>query len=123
MTNHVDRFYAALAVLAGHGHIKQRLITAYEEHLVGIDEDEIPIAIKQAYADLRQSMHRCSPHNGESPVCASVRKMSVEEASECASMVVALYSEIARSRDDADISLPISEESVTVVPPFLIKSV
>ena len=26
MTDHVDRFYEALTVLVGHGHIKQRLI-------------------------------------------------------------------------------------------------
>ena len=33
MTDHVDCFYAALNVLVGHGHVKQRLIEAYEEHL------------------------------------------------------------------------------------------
>ncbi len=76
MTNHVERFHAALTVLAGHGHIKQRLIKAYEENLVDINEDELPISIKQLFADLRSQMYGVTPLNGEGPICASVRKMS-----------------------------------------------
>ena len=124
MTNHVDRFYAALTVLAGHGHIKQRLIKAYEDHLASIDEDELPLSTQQAFADLRRSMHRVSPLNGESAVCASVRKMSPHDASECAGQVVALFTELSRMRDDQQVSLPLGEETTTVrVPPFLVKSV
>ena len=41
MTDHVDRFHAALLVLAGHGHVKQRLIKAFEENLADIQEDEL----------------------------------------------------------------------------------
>jgi len=123
MTSHVDRFREALTVLAGHGHIKQRLIKAYEEHLNDIDEDELPIAMKQAYADLRQSMHQVTPLNGESPVCASVRKMSPEDASECASHVVAIFGELSRLRDAVPAGLPRSDDDSARVPPFLIKSV
>ncbi len=123
MTNHVDRFYAALTVLAGHGHIKQRLIKAYEEHLDDIDEDELPIAMKQAFADFRQSMHQVSPLHGESAVCASVRKMSPQDASECAAHVVAFYGELSRLRDQGPVTLPINDGDAPRVPPFLIKSV
>ena len=123
MKNHVDCFHAALTVLAGHGHIKQRLIKAYEDHLVDIDEEDIPIALKQTFADLRQSMHRVTPHNGESRVCASVRKMSVNEASECASRLVSLFGELARLGDYAQVTLPLNDENQCRVPPFLVKSV
>jgi len=123
MKNHVDCFHAALTVLAGHGHIKQRLIKAYEDHLADIDDEDIPIATKQAFADWRQSLQRVTPHNGESRVCASVRKMSVDEASECASQLVSLYAEIASLRDYGQVTLPLSEEPQPRVPPFLIKSV
>lgn len=123
MTNHADRFYAAITVLAGHGHIKQRLIKAYEEHLGDIDEDELPIAMKQAFVDLRQSMHRVTPLRGESAVCASVRKMSPEDASECATGVVALYSELSRQRDQGAVALAQNDAEAARVPPFLIKSV
>lgn len=123
MTNYVDRFHAALTVLAGHGHIKQRLVKAYEDHLDEIDEDELPIAMKQTFADLRQSMHQVAPLNGESPVCASVRKMSPEDASECASRVVAIYGELSRLRDDLPAALSRSDDDAPRVPPFLVKSI
>ena len=77
MTDHVNRFHAALQVLAGHGHVKQRLIKAFEEHLDDIHEDELPAALKQTFTDLRHEVHRVSPLNGEGPICASVRKMSL----------------------------------------------
>ncbi len=123
MTDHLDRFHAALTVLAGHGHIKQRLIKAYEEYLVEIHEDELPIAMKQSFADLRLEMHRVTPLNGEGPICASVRKMSLDEASECAGRIVTLYREIACQRDDRQASLPLIEGEEIRVPPFLVKSV
>ncbi len=123
MSHHVDRLQAALTVLAGHGHIKQRLITAYEDHLAEIDEEDLPIALRPVYAELRQTMHRVSPHNGESHVCASVRKMSVTEASECASRIVGLFAQVAALGDDVQVTLPLSDESTTRVPPFLVKSV
>jgi len=123
MTDHLDRFHAALTVLAGHGHIKQRLIRAFEDNLVDIHEDELPIAMRQPFADLRHEMHRVTPLNGEGPICASVRKMSLDEASEIAGRIVSLYGEVARRRDDLQTSLPLTEADEMRVPPFLVKSV
>jgi hypothetical protein len=123
MTNHVDRLNAALTVLAGHGHIKQRLIKAYEDHLGDIHEDELPLTVQRTFADLRQALHSVAPLNGEGPVCASVRKMSLQDASECASHVVELYGELSRLRDDARVALPLGESDEIRVPPFLVKSV
>ena len=123
MIDHVDRFHAALTVLAGHGHIKQRLMKAFEAHLEDIHEDELPIAMKQSFADLRHEMHRVSPLNGEGPICASVRKMSLADASECASRIVSLYGEICRAGDDSQVSLPLADADEVRVPPFLVKSI
>ena len=123
MTDHVARFHAALTVLAGHGHVKQRLIKAWDEHLVEINEDELPIALKQAFADLRHDMSRVTPLNGEGAICASVRKMSLDEASDCAGRIVSLYGELARLGDDAQVNLPLAEGDEVRVPPFLVKSV
>lgn len=123
MTNHVDRFHAALTVLAGHGHIKQRLIRAFEDHLSDVDEDELPVAIKQAFADLRRTMQSVAPLNGEGAAMASVRKMSPEDASDCASQIVALYGELLRGRDPADRGRPLADDKPGQVPPFLVKSV
>ena len=43
MTYHVDRLYAAVSVLAGDGHIKQRLIKAYRENLDDIVEEDVAV--------------------------------------------------------------------------------
>ena len=123
MKNHVDRFHAALTVLAGHGHIKQRLMKAFEENLVNINDDEIPIALRQSFADLRHQMYSVTPLNGEGSICASVRKMSLTEASECAASVVDLYGHVSRMQDDTQASLPLPDVEESRVPPFLVKSV
>jgi hypothetical protein len=123
MTNHVERFHAALTVLAGHGHIKQRLIKAYEDNLVAIDEDELPISLQQSFADLKRQMYGVTPLNGEGPICASVRKMSFDEASECAARVVTLFGKMSRLQDDTQTDLPLLDYEETRVPPFLVKSV
>lgn len=122
MSYHVDRFYAAVSVLAGHGHIKQRLIRAYEDNLGEISEDELPISVKQTFSDLRHQMHRVSPLNGEGPICASVRKMSVAEASECAVSVVSLYRELSRLSNGDQPVIGLDGQDAEVVPPFLVKS-
>ena len=58
MSNHVNRCYAAVSVPAGHGHIKQRLVKAYEENLAVIENEDLPLAVKQSFADLRHLMSR-----------------------------------------------------------------
>ena len=122
MTNHVDRFHAALTVLAGNGHIKQRLMKAFEDNLVDIHEDELPVALRQAFSDLRAQMHNVLPLNGEGPICASVRKMSADEASECATSVVELYGDVVRMGDNVQTSLALAESDEVRVPPILVKS-
>ncbi|MDH4046948.1 MAG: hypothetical protein OEW68_10510 [Gammaproteobacteria bacterium] len=125
MSNHVDSLFAAVSVLAGSGNIKQRLIQAYEGHLANIDVDDLPLALTQAFADLRDLMSRVEPMNGEGSVCASVRKMSIDEANECAGIMVRLYGDIIRYADNTQELLPLQMGGATVksvAPPFLVKS-
>ena len=122
MSYHVDRFFAAVSVLAGHGHIKQRLIKAYEDNLVEVTEDELPIDLKEQFTDIKQQMYRVQPLNGEGPICASVRKMSIDEASECASTILALYDQMARRTETGEVVMAAEEQELVPVPPFLVKS-
>jgi hypothetical protein len=123
MTYHVDRFFAAVSVLAGHGHIKQRLIRAYEDNLDEINDDELPAALQQSFGDLKRELYRVTPLKGEDPVCASVRKMSVGEAGECAMAIVTLYREITAGRmSQSENVVPLEAEELSPVPPFLVKS-
>ena len=119
MYNHVNRFYAAVSVLAGHGYIKQRLVKAYEENLAVIEDEDLPIAVKQSFADLRHLMSRVDPVKGEGSIRASVRKMSVEEADECAHKIIDLYRDMLRYSGNAQGPLPTEDQPA--VPPFLVK--
>ena len=122
MTDHVDRLHAALLVLVGDGPVKQRLIKAYEDYLADIHEDELPLPLRQPFADLRHDMHRVSPLNGEGPICASVRKMSMSEASDCAGRLVTLFGELATERVAAQETLPPRDGEEIRGPPFLVKN-
>ena len=122
MSNHVKRFYAAVSVIAGHGDIKQRLISAFEDHLGIIESDELPVEIRPGFAELREMMSGVEPLNGEGRIRATVRKMSIVEADRCARKMLDLYTEIVRLSDEAHETLIRSSEDQAVVPPFLVKS-
>lgn len=122
MSHQIASFSAAVSVLAGNGHIKQRLIRAYEENLGHVDEAELPAPVKQPFADLKILMHRVAPLNGEGPICASVRKMSLDEAAHCAQLMVDLYGAVMAHADDGEAPLPLDDREPPTVPPFLVKS-
>lgn len=121
MTYHVDRFHAAVSVLAGDGHIKQRLVTAYESHLEAIRDDDLPDGLRDDFAELRSAMHEVAALNGEGAIRASVRKMSIREASDHAVCVVNLYTEIIRQSETLQDPLPLDDQTDNV-PSFLVKS-
>ena len=125
MSNHLNLFYASVSALVGHGNIKQRLIQAFEDNLTAVETDELPIAVQQSFADLRKMMSGVDPLNGEGRIRATVRKMSVIEADECAQMMVDIYTDMVRFEDHDAETLPVNigSDSSKVVPPFLIKSV
>jgi hypothetical protein len=121
MPNHVNRFYAAVSVLAGHGRIKQRLVKAYEENLAVIEDEDLPIAVKQSFADLRHLMSWVDPVvKREGRIRASVRKMSVGEADECAHKMIDLYRDMIRYSDNAQQPLQIVDRPA--VPRVSVKS-
>jgi hypothetical protein len=118
MQYHVDRFYSAVLVLAGDGNIKQRLISAYAENLDDISEEELPGSIKAGFIDLRHELKSVPGQHGEGAVCATVRKMSAEQASSCAQKLLALYSALMAPRDE-----PAGDHSAAANQPVLVKSV
>ena len=97
-----DKFYAAVRTLSGDGPIKQRLATAYGENLELINDDEIPEGIRPRFELLRRTMHTAKPIGQESPVIASVRKMSAADAAGCASLIVAMFSELVRVKSTGE---------------------
>jgi hypothetical protein len=123
MAYQVDCLFAAVSVLAGHGHIKQRLISAYEQHVAKVCDEDLPVVLREPFAELREKMYRVAPLNGEGPICASVRKMSVEEASACAVSIVGLCQEVARYDTGRKGRPPVADaDAGEPVPPFLVKT-
>lgn len=123
MTLLVDRLEAAVTVLAGDGHIKQRLVRAFQDNLAEIDDDELPIFLQEPFTELRMKLKSVKPLNGEGAVRASVRKMSGTEAGECGKLIVALYTQALRDGAGSGLKRPLSAEDAHELPPFLVKSV
>ena len=121
MSSTVDRFHAAVTVLAGEGRMKKRLLKAYTENLGDIDQDDLPIAAREPFADLQSRMRAVAPLHTESRVYASVRKMSKRDASQCSAIVLDIYSELVRQ--PAAVGVPTPVEDAADIPAFLVKSV
>ncbi len=69
-------------------------------------------------------MSRVDPVKREGRIRASVRKMSVEEADECAHKMIDLYRDMLRYSDNVQQPLPMPMQigDQPAVPPFLVKS-
>ena len=121
MSNHVDRFYAAVSVVASHGNIKQRIIVAFEDHLADIDDANLPSAVRKKFIELRTMVTGVKPLNGEGHIRATVRKMSVVEAEECSRKMLDLYTDLVHLEGELE-EFPINIGDQTRIPPFLVKS-
>lgn len=121
MSYHVDRLMAAVSTMAGNGQVKQRLVEAYEQNLQAIDAVELPAAARPLFRELQGMMQSVAPLNGEGPIRATVRKMSIHDTDRCARLMVELLTEVVRASDSERRAAPV-EDVRPVVPPFLVKS-
>jgi hypothetical protein len=71
--------------------IKQRLVCAYRRHLASLPEDQLPNDVRESFAYVMASLNGVRPLRGEDAVAASVRKMSIQEADECAALIVEIF--------------------------------
>ena len=71
--------------------IKQRLVNAYRRHLATIPADQLPSEVRESFSRLMDSLRGVQPLRGEDAVAASVRKMSNQEADDCAALVVEIF--------------------------------
>src|SRR5690606_5586715 len=110
-----QRFEAAVCALVGEGKVKQRLADAYAAHLEGIERDDLPQVLRDAFTELDAALHRVAPVGKESGIKASVQKMSFSEAASYACMIAKLYAELVRHGDRAE-PLKVVEPSHASVP-------
>lgn len=91
-----DRFQSAVVDLIGDGSVKTRLARAWCRHLQDLEDEVLPDDVRTAFTDLRERLYQHRPIGAESPVEATVRKMSVREAESHATCIVTLLLRLVR---------------------------
>jgi hypothetical protein len=91
-----EQLEGAALSLARSGPIKDRLTDAYRNHLVFVNTEELPDALRAGFRACHDVLTRERPLRGEDAVRATVRKMSNQEADEVACCVMRLFSALAR---------------------------
>jgi hypothetical protein len=94
-------FHFATLELVRSTPIKQRLVCAYRRYLVSLPADEVPIEVRESYAHVMRSLSGVQPLRGEDAVAASVRKMSNQEADECAAQIVEIFGLMCKTQHTA----------------------
>lgn len=85
-----ESLHLAARELASAACIKQRLKDAFSKHLKDLDAEELPRDLREQFRTLYARMTCVKPLRGETAVCATVRKMSNDEAADCAGSIVDL---------------------------------
>jgi len=84
-------FHFATLELVRSTPIKQRLVCAYRRHLASLPEDQLPSEVRETFGQVLRCLRGVQPLRGEDAVAASVRKMSNQEADECAALIVEIF--------------------------------
>ena len=96
MVKPLENLHCAALELVRSTSIKQRLISA-SRHLTPLVEDELPSEIRGSFAQLMQAFAGVRPLRGEDVVVASVRKMSNQQADDCATLIVEIFGTLCRT--------------------------
>ena len=94
-------FHFATLELVRSSPIKQRLVCAYRRHLAPLQESDIPSEVRECYAQVMRSLCGVAPLRGEDAVTASVRKMSNQEADDCAAQIVEIFGTMCKTQQNA----------------------
>jgi hypothetical protein len=79
--------------------IKQRLIAAFRRHLCSVHEEHLPAEARSSFGQVMRCLAGVPPMRGEDAVTASVRKMSTQEADDCAALIVEIFGMLPRASD------------------------
>jgi hypothetical protein len=82
------RLYPAIRLLVGPEPVKQRLVRVWLKYLDDIPVTDLPRQVRDEFLELRRCMYARKPLPQETAPEASVRKMSVKEATRHAEQIV-----------------------------------
>jgi hypothetical protein len=91
-------FHFATLELVRSTPIKQRLVCAYRRHLASLPEDQLPGEVRESFDQVMRCLRGVQPLRGEDAVAASVRKMSNQEADDCAALIVEIFGLMCRAQ-------------------------
>lgn len=112
MATTLEILQSATLCLAQSGTVKERLGQAYQIHLSTLRPEDLPSSLRAGFLELSAAMQRVKPLPRENPVMASIRKMSMEEASRHAVFVVRMLGTVAALGEAA---LPVSAPAAALV--------
>jgi hypothetical protein len=101
MNTALEHLQAAALRLAQGGTVKDRLAEAFRQHLSELDVLQVPEPYRVEFASMCLAMTREVPLPRESPIRASIRKMSMEEAQRYAALIVRVFGAAARASQAA----------------------
>lgn len=116
MTRIYDRLETATLLLTTSGAMKDRLNAAWRQCLANLEADDLPRELRLPFLELSSSMQRERPLRGEDAVRATIRKMSIEQAEQLASLIVRMFCRM-RRQQELELSLP-GQSSAAVVQLF-----
>ncbi len=90
-------FHFATLELVRSTPIKQRLVCAYRRYLASLRSEDVPSEVRESYSQVMRCLCGVQPLRGEDAVAASVRKMSNQEADECAAQIVEIFGLMCKS--------------------------
>jgi hypothetical protein len=96
-----DCFHFATLELVRSTSIKQRLICAYRRHLAALPPEHVPDEVRGSYTQVTRALCGVQPQRGEDAVAASVRKMSLQDADDCAALIVEIFGIMCRRHAEA----------------------
>ncbi len=96
-----DCFRFATLELVRSSPIKQRLVCAYRRHLAALPPEHVPDDVRGSYLQVKQVLCGVQPLRGEDAVAASVRKMSNQDADDCAALIVEIFGMMSRRLTEA----------------------
>lgn len=95
-----DCFRFATLELVRSSPIKQRLVCAYRRHLAALPPEQVPDEVRGSYIQVTQALCGVPPLRGEDAVAASVRKMSNQDADDCAALIVEIFGMMSRRQTE-----------------------
>lgn len=97
-----DNLHSATLELVRSTPIKQRLVAAYRRNLSNVSEEQLPPQARAPFSKVMSMLAGVRPQRGEDAVTASVRKMSAQDADDCATLIVEIFGLVARTDSGAN---------------------